>query len=356
MNEPLVLWVSPVSNLAGVARHILDVARVGLPGYRLVVTAPEGPLLDRLRELDCPVVPLAVDDQSVARTVRTLRATIQRLRPVIVHSHLAKADFLVTMATVGLPVALVSTEHHIQHDPLIFHGTRAKAWSRQFAHHIRIRRFRALIAVSESTKRDMLRFWRPTAPITVIPNGIDRDTPTPRAPGLRLLSLARLAPEKNVGATLRAFQRVVRDHPEARLTVAGEGDREAELRSLATDLGIDHAVDFAGFLDSAQAMADHDVLVQPSLADNFSYSLLEAINAGMGVVASPVGGNPEILPPQCIVSADDPMAIARAIVGQGRCLDLRPTLPKSVPTVAGMTECIAAVYLKVVGGQRPGVD
>ena len=99
---PVALWVSPVSNLAGVARHILDVARHGLPGWRLVVAAPEGPLLDELRGLDIPVHTLDVD-QPVHRAVADLRGIIKRLDPHIVHSHLAKADFLATMAAVESP-------------------------------------------------------------------------------------------------------------------------------------------------------------------------------------------------------------------------------------------------------------
>ena len=126
---PVALWVSPVSNLAGVARHILDVARHGLPGWRLVVAAPEGPLLDELRGLDIPVHTLDVD-QPVHRAVADLRGIIKRLDPHIVHSHLAKADFLATMAAVGLPATLVSTEHHIPEDPRVFHSSKAKAWSR----------------------------------------------------------------------------------------------------------------------------------------------------------------------------------------------------------------------------------
>ena len=50
-----VLWVVPVPDFGGVARHVLDVARTGIPGYRLVVCAPEGKLTERLRELNIPV-------------------------------------------------------------------------------------------------------------------------------------------------------------------------------------------------------------------------------------------------------------------------------------------------------------
>ena len=57
---PLTLWVVPVADLGGVARHVLDVARVGLPGLRLAVLYPEGPLAERLREQGAAVFTGAV--------------------------------------------------------------------------------------------------------------------------------------------------------------------------------------------------------------------------------------------------------------------------------------------------------
>lgn len=344
MAEPIALWVAPVSNLAGVARHIIDVAEHGLPGYRLVVTAPDGPLLDRLRDLGVPVVPWEVGGRPMLHTVAELRRTVRRLQPAVVHSHLAKADFLAAMASVGLPTTLISTEHHIQADQSVFHGSALRARSRQLAHHARIRRFDALLAVSASTARDMRRHWRPTAPITVVRNGVDRLPPTERAAGLRVLSLSRLSAEKNLTTTLRVFAEVHRRHPEARLTLAGEGPDADRLRAVADELGLAAVVDFPGFVDASAAMDAHDVLLQPSLADNLSYTLLDAVNADMGVVASDLGGNPEILPAHCLAPADDVAALAAKVVDQALRLELRPSLPDTIPTVGEMVSQVVEVY------------
>lgn len=353
MTRPLTLWLAPVSNLAGVARHIIDVARVGLPGWRLVVAAPEGPLLDELRALGCPVVPFEVD-QPVNRAVADLRDIVGKLSPTIVHSHLAKADFLSAMATVGMPVTLVSTEHHIPEDPSALHSSRTKAVTRQMAHHARIRRFTHLLAVSDSTKRDMLRYWKPSVPITVVKNGVDRpDAVLERRPGLRLLSLTRLDREKNLEMTLRVFAGVLAKHPEATLTIGGTGPLENELRACARKLGVDHATTFAGFIDANRAMAEHDVLLQPSRADNLSYTLLDAVAAGMGVVASNIGGNPEILPGHALASLDDDTAMVDAVVEQGLDLSRRPCLPESIPTVREMAGQVLQVYAGLQSKKLP---
>lgn len=353
MTKPLALWVTPVSNLAGVARHIIDTACAGLPGWRLVVAAPEGPLLDELRALGCPVVPFEVD-QPVHRAVADLRDIVGKLAPTIVHSHLAKADFLSAMATVGMPVTLVSTEHHIPEDPSALHSSRAKAVTRQMAHHARIRRFAHLLAVSDSTKRDILRYWKPSAPITVVKNGVDRpDAVLERRPGLRLLSLTRLDREKNLEMTLRVFAGVLAKHPEATLTIGGTGPLENELRAYARKLGVDHATTFAGFIDANRAMAEHDVLLQPSRADNLSYTLLDAVAAGMGVVASTIGGNPEILPGHALAALDDDTAMVDAVVEQGLDLSRRPCLPKSIPTVREMADQVLQVYAGLQSKKLP---
>lgn len=365
-HQHTALWVVPVSDLAGVARHVIDVARVGLPGWRLVVAAPEGPLLQKLRELGTEVVPIATGFGTAA-ALQALRAAVHRIGPRIVHSHLAKADLFVAAATVGQPVKLISTEHHISPDRYMFHPNHAEARLMEAAHHVRLARFSRVIAVSASTRRDMLARWRTRTPIDVILNGVDRPDPAPeREPGLRFLSLTRLSAEKNVEMTLRVFALILAEHPEATLTIAGQGPELRRLEGMADHLGITDTVTFPGFVDAAEAMAGHDVILQPSRSDNCSYTLLDAAAQGMGVAASPIGGNPEILPMRCIAALDDDVEFARVAVEQALDLSARPVLGPHVPTVTQMAERIVAEYDAALGkaavtrrpeaGIRAGID
>ncbi|MGA4507741.1 glycosyltransferase family 4 protein [Propionibacteriaceae bacterium G1746] len=353
--SPHALWIVPVSNLAGVARHVIDVAHAGLPGWTLTVAAPEGPLLDELRALGATPIPLAIEPGvPVRRAVAALRHAVHDVRPTLVHTHLARADLLAAMAAPGTATGahpkLVSTEHHIPPNRYMFHKTWARAKTMETIHHWRLKRFHGLVAVSESTKQDMLTYWRPGREVTVIHNGVDRPANPPRRePGYRFLSLARLSPEKNIEMTLRAFSRIVRDVPQARLTVAGTGDHQWVLKRLAAALRIDEAVSFPGFVDANEALASHDVVLQPSLSDNFSYTLLDAMAHGLGVAASPIGGNPEMLPERCIADFDDVPGFAEIAIEQAELVDRRPTLPDSVPTVAQMCARITAKYAQVLG-------
>jgi len=347
--DPIALWVVPVADWGGVARHVCDAAKTGIPGWRVIVLCPEGALAERLREQGSAVLTDQFGTQAgLAASIKTLKRTVGSLRPAVVHTHLAYADLVGALA---LPPwrsrrpRLFSTEHGIAPDDRVYHGTRAKSALMASAHRLRCRTFDGLIAVSASTRQVMMDKWRPRTPIAVIHNAVDLPVKGPRrAPGLRLLSLSRLAPEKGLHSVLDAFALIHEEHPEARLTLAGTGPLANELRQHARSLGLEDAASFPGFVDPVRVLGDHDVLVQLSVWENCSYTILDALASGLGVVATPVGGNPELLPARCLVQADDPVSVAAATVAQGTDTSVRPGLPESSTTLAGMCRRIASLY------------
>lgn len=352
LSPPTALWVVPVSDLAGVARHVRDVTAVGVPGYRVVVLCPPGPLADALREDGAAVTTGPVSPSDGARaSVAAVRHALDALRPAIVHSHLSWADAVVAAATVGRDPAVVTTEHGIAADDLVYHGTRWRARVKALAHTARLRRADAVITVAEATTRAVREKWHPSSstPVVLVRNGVDRPPAPPRQrPGLRVCSVARLAPEKRIDHLLRAFALLRADHPAATLTLAGEGPEAVALRDLATDLGVEEAVAFVGHADSQHVLSTHDVLVQLSVWENCSYSILDALAHGVGVVATPVGGNPEVLPPAALRHHDDHRGIATEVARQGADPSTRPTLPPGWPDRAAMCRAVSDVYARVV--------
>jgi glycosyltransferase involved in cell wall biosynthesis len=192
----------------------------------------------------------------------------------------------------------------------------------------------------------MLAKWHPRVDPVVIPNGVETATRTQSRQAHsspRVLSLSRLSPEKQLPELLHAFAELQRRDPGARLTVAGEGPEREAAEAMTKALGLEHAVSFPGFLDASEAMSAADVVVQLSAWENCSYTLLDAVAAGLGVVATPVGGNPEILPEACLARATDPRAVAAAIVSQASN-EARPALPEGWPSREEMAARIAAAY------------
>lgn len=316
-----VLWVVPVPDFGGVARHVLDVARTGIPGYRLVVCAPEGKLTERLRELNIPVHAVPFGPSRGFRTsFASLAHVIEREKPAIVHSHLAYADVIAAVVVNSLKMrrlanrsltvpTLITTEHGIAGDDAVYHGTSWRSKLMEQVHRVRLWGTNAAIAVSRSTAEQMRRKWGARR-VSIIYNGVDTPrlraavhkhrVPTePDAP--RILSLSRLSPEKGIDVLIEAFAQLRTVYPKAHLEIAGEGDLTDTLAQQVRELHISDAVTFSGFVDPLEAMGRSDMVVQLSLWENCSYTLLDAKAAGLKTVATNVGGNPEILAPNELV-------------------------------------------------------
>lgn len=316
------LWVVPVPDFGGVARHVLDVARTGIPGYRLVVCAPEGKLTERLRELNIPVHTVPLGPSSGFRTsFASLTHVIEREKPAIVHSHLAYADVIAATVVNSLKMrrlanrsltvpTLITTEHGIAGDDAVYHGTSWRSKLMEQVHRMRLWGTNAAIAVSRSTAEQMRRKWGARR-VSIIYNGVDAPglraavhkhrVPTePDAP--RILSLSRLSPEKGIDVLIEAFAQLRTVYPKAHLEIAGEGDLADTLAQQVRELHISDAVTFSGFVDPLEAMGRSDMVVQLSIWENCSYTLLDAKAAGLKTVATDVGGNPEILAPNELVN------------------------------------------------------
>jgi sugar transferase (PEP-CTERM/EpsH1 system associated) len=117
------------------------------------------------------------------------------------------------------------------------------------------------------------------------------------APGQPLLgTVGRLVPVKNQSLLLRAFARLRQEQPAARLVLVGDGPERAALEEEADGLGLGRTVFFTGSRrDIPEIMAALDIFILPSFSEGLSLTLLEAMAAGKPVVATRVGGNPEVI-------------------------------------------------------------
>lgn len=312
---PVALHCVPVPGFGGVARHISDIAEAGLPGYRLVVLCPPGALSARLKELGAEVLEANFGtDAGLMVSLRTLTSIIENLQPAIVHSHLAYADVVAAIAVNRLKARrvlhrsthlpqLFTTEHGIAGDDTVYHGSSWRSRLMQTVHRARLWGTDGALAVSQSTADQMRRQWG-ARKVGVLTNGIDllgitqavaSHRVVPASHQLRVLSLSRLAPEKGLDVLIDAFSLLQQQVPGASLEIAGEGELLPQLQQQIKKLGLEESVSFPGFVDSLAAMGRSDVLVQLSVWENCSYTLLDAKAAGLKVIATAVGGNPEIL-------------------------------------------------------------
>ena len=113
---------------------------------------------------------------------------------------------------------------------------------------------------------------------------------------LVLVNVARLYPEKTQDALLRSFQRIHAACPRTRLWIAGIGPLDQELRALTRALGLDEAVRFVGFVDDLpELLALCDVQLHPAAIEGVPLAVCAGMVAELPVVASAVGGIPEVV-------------------------------------------------------------
>lgn len=185
-------------------------------------------------------------------------------------------------------------------------------------------------AVSAPLREHLVHKVRiPASRVVTIINGIDttRFAPGGRSGILRealgigpeaplVGCVARLDPVKNLGLLIDAMALLVHDLPEARLVLVGDGPLRESLREQAEALGLGDRVLFAGtFADTAPVYRGIDVFALPSVSEGTSISVLEAMASGTPVVATAVGGTPQLLDGGCgtLVPSGDARALADGI-------------------------------------------
>lgn len=217
----------------------------------------------------------------------------------------------------------------------------------------------AVICVS-SAIADAVRAALPSVEPLVVSNGFDgalfsvADAPR----DLGFLFVGTLVPIKNLAVLLRAYARV-RDRTAASLTIAGDGPLRAELQSLATELGIADRVHLLGAQDRAEVaglMRRSSALVLPSRSEGWPLVVGESLACGTPVVASRVGGIPEMFDSQdagILVTPGDEDALAGALLEiDGRKHDpQRVSAASRVRPWSTQSERIAAVYDDVLRGR-----
>jgi glycosyltransferase involved in cell wall biosynthesis len=171
----------------------------------------------------------------------------------------------------------------------------------------------------------------PAQRVVAIPNGIDcrpyARVPTVRSHAqraLRLVYIGRLAREKGLFETLQAVRVAVELGVDARLVLAGDGPEREALERYARSLGLSARVSFPGPAfgeDKVQLLAGADVAILPSYSEGLPYALLEAMAAGIPVLATPVGAIPDVVTHGIhglLVKPRDCLAIAEALAALAR--------------------------------------
>ncbi|RKY04929.1 hypothetical protein DRP77_02445, partial [Candidatus Poribacteria bacterium] len=157
----------------------------------------------------------------------------------------------------------------------------------------------------------------------------------PRLNGSDLIvgSVGRLHPVKGYGYLLEAVPKVKAAVPRVKFVIAGEGVLRRELEEKAERLGIGGTVLFLGHRDDIpEVLSCFDIFVLPSLTEGISISILEAMAASKPVIATDVGGNPEVVEGGTtvgLVKPENPDELARAIIALAENPTMRDALGRA---------------------------
>jgi glycosyltransferase involved in cell wall biosynthesis len=275
--------------------HLLDLALGMSEEYELhVATGEEGFLTETCREQGIPVHVLPhlereIKPWSDLRAVHELTQLMRTVEPDLVHAHTFKAGFLGRLVAKVLKIPAIYTVHMWPFGHAVPLSWRMVApvcerWAARWCDKI--------ISVSALGARDAVQYKiAQESQVTCILNGIpdhrsraslDHDH------GASCTMVARFTDFKDHGLLLRAFARVP---GEARLKLVGDGSTLAAAQKLAEELGIRERVEFKGARgDVPEILAQTDVFVLASKTETLPISILEAMRAGLPVVASDVGG------------------------------------------------------------------
>lgn len=210
----------------------------------------------------------------------------------------------------GVPVR-ISNRRHLSADKSPAERA-AERVAQRFAHRI--------VANSEAAAARVRSEGIPARRVSLIRNGIDSNAFTPVRPSprpRRVVTIANIRPEKGHDVMIDAAPLVLRHFPDATFRLVGDGPLLPVLRARARDRGVDQSLTFVGHRDDVAAqLSASDIFVLPSRSESLPNAILEAMAAGLPVVATAVGGTGEILKDGrtgLFVAPSDPVALADRI-------------------------------------------
>lgn len=228
------------------------------------------------------------------------------------------------------------------------------------------------VALTREMSDELQGLGIPPGRITIIPNAAPLPEGTATDPaaherarqalgaegGRRLVYAGRLSAEKGLDTLLSAMPQILRDAPDAVLSILGGGGafgrEEAALRRTAETLGVAHAVRFEGFVDDVTTwLLAADVFVLPSKSEGMSNALVEAMAAGNAIVTTDLAAHREVVEDGVnarVVRSGDPDDLARAVTQLLRGRELRARLGTAARRTAAEKYSLAVMrdaYLSV---------
>jgi glycosyltransferase involved in cell wall biosynthesis len=293
-----ILYIITLPGVGGAQSHVLALIR-GVAGAADIhlATSAKGPLTEAAESFGAvvhilPSLGRSINPFNDIQSVRECLQLIRDVHPALVHLHSSKAGVVGRIAAKRAGVPAIFTAHGWGFKPGVPVVRRSIVWlSEALAAPLATR----VICVSDYDRQLACRYLPGgEEKYTMIHNGICAEAPLafPDADNVKIIMTARFQEPKEQQLLLRAFAML--DRPRAQILFAGEGNELVTCQAIARNLGIAENVHFLGDRnDISNLLAQSQIFVLLSRYEGLPISVLEAMRAGLPVIASRVGGIPE---------------------------------------------------------------
>jgi glycosyltransferase involved in cell wall biosynthesis len=321
MERKKILYIITKGNFGGAQRYVHDLATQICDRYEVVVTIGknDGNILEeKLQKAGIKTVGL----ESSKREVNLLNdfylfleiaKIISNEKPDVVHLNSSKIGLVGSLSCLyqkikGQKIKTIFTAHN-----WAFNESGRSSVGKfvyYLGHFVTLLLSDKTIAVSQKTKRDVSLFPFVKNKIVVIHNGLEAFETLPKDNARKILlgnnadngqiiisSFSELHKNKAIDIAISSLQMIGKEIRDKIIySVIGEGEERKNLEQLKTDLGLEKTLVFKGFIDNAkQLLSGVDIFLMPSRNEALPYAILEAGITGKPVIATSVGGIPEII-------------------------------------------------------------
>ncbi len=322
---PSVLHLLAPADFGGLESVVLTLARGQMAsGHRVMVAtfiAPgrsDHPFVAALQAAGIPERAFRIPTRSYLAERRAVRDLLGEFRPDVLHTHGYRPDVVDSGVARRMDIATVTTLHG-------FAATAPRGRAYEWVQRLWSRRFGAVVVVSDPLRRQLLAAGVKPRRLHLIQNAWQpAAAPHTRSEARSLLGIepdtcavgwvGRLSGEKGPEVMVRGLAACGRK--DVTLSFIGTGRMDAELHALAEELGVAHRIRWHGFVPEAgRHLAAFDAMLLTSWTEGTPIVLLEAMAAGIPVIATAVGGVPDVVSDQeaLLVRAGDAAAVGRAI-------------------------------------------
>ena len=350
-----IIQVMPVFDLAGAEIMCENLCyELTKMGHKVIVISmytQHTPITDRLESFGIDVRYLDKKLGFDFSILGKMRKIFKKEKPDVVHTHLYTTTYAVAAAAFSGVKRIIHTVHNVAEKENTKLG--------RYINNILFRTFKVIpVALSEIIKDTIIReYGKKSSDVPVVLNGMPLDKYIPKTnysanKGVKIIHIGRFSKQKNHIRLIEAFEKVVEKYPDTTLNLFGAGELLDDIKKLVSEKCLESSVTFCGLSNNIpKELSQNDIFCLPSDYEGVPMTLIEAMASAMPIVATSVGGVPDMLThgKDALLTDATKDDVANALCEMVESEELRETLGKNSLKRANdfSSKTMAEQYVKI---------